>query len=101
MIYSQVNLSRLAEHVDAYGAESMAMLQQLAAGFVARGSDVITAREQALAALYGMTMREASMQSFLELFQLLGVVCLALLPLVLILRRPRPTGYAAAHAGAE
>jgi MFS transporter, DHA2 family, multidrug resistance protein len=94
--YSQVNMSRLAEHVDQYSAATRDMLQQLAHGFVASGSDIVTAQQQAMAAIYGMTVRQASLLSFLEIFQQLGVVCLIMLPLILILRRPRHGGGASA-----
>jgi MFS transporter, DHA2 family, multidrug resistance protein len=67
----------------------MAMLRQLTQGFVARGSDLVTAQQQALAGLYGITARQASALTFIQIFRLLGLVCLAMLPLILILRRPR------------
>jgi MFS transporter, DHA2 family, multidrug resistance protein len=90
--YGQVNMSRLAEHVDQYSAATRDMLQQLARGFATNGSDLVTSQQQAMAALYAMTLRQASMLSFLEIFQQLGVICLVMLPLILILRRPRHTG---------
>lgn len=89
--YGQVNAHRLVEHVDAYNPASTSMLQQLAQGFVARGSDLVTAQQQALAAIYAMTLRQASILSFIQIFRLLGIICLVMLPLVLILRRPRHT----------
>ena len=57
--------------------------------------DLVTSQQQALAAVYGIAMRQASVLSFLEIFRQLGVVCLVMLPLVLILRRPRHTSRAA------
>jgi DHA2 family multidrug resistance protein len=80
----------------------MSMLRQLTQGFVARGSDLATAQQQALMGLYGITSREASALTFIQIFRLLGVVCLAMLPLILILRRPQhTTPGAAAHIVAE
>jgi DHA2 family multidrug resistance protein len=86
--YAQVNMARLSEHVSIYDQPSMTMLRQLTQGFIARGSDVATAQQQALAGLYGMTAREASALTFIQIFRLLGLVCLAMLPLIFILRRP-------------
>jgi DHA2 family multidrug resistance protein len=97
----QINMARLVEHVTAYGEQSRAMLAQLAAGFMASGSDLVSAQQQALAALYGVTMRQASMLSFVQIFRLLGVLCLVMLPLVLILRRPGDGASVAAHAVAD
>jgi DHA2 family multidrug resistance protein len=54
----------------------------------------VTATNRAYAALFGMVQRQASMVSFVGLFQLLGMMFLALLPLVLIMRKPRGGGHA-------
>jgi MFS transporter, DHA2 family, multidrug resistance protein len=86
---AQANMARLSEHVSLYDPATMAMLRQLTQGFVARGSDLVTAQQQALAGLYGITARQASALTFIQIFRLLGLVCLAMLPLILILRRPR------------
>jgi hypothetical protein len=42
--------------------------------------------------LQGMVIQQASMVSFVMLFRLLGVVFLVMLPLVLIMKRPRGAG---------
>ena len=58
-------------------------------GFIAGGSDLTTATQQAYAALFGMVNQQASMVSFVTVFRLLGVMFLLLLPLVLVMKRPR------------
>ena len=65
------------------------MLRQMTQAFIARGGDPAMAQQQALAVLYGLTQRQASMLSFIQMFRLLGVVLLALIPLILLLHRPR------------
>ena len=87
--FGQVNMQRLSEHVDMYGAASTGMLRQMTQAFIARGGDPVMAQQQALAVLYGVTQRQASMLSFIQMFRLLGLVLLALIPLILLLRRPR------------
>jgi DHA2 family multidrug resistance protein len=62
-------------------------------GFIAAGADTVTATGQALMAMRGLLLREASMVSFVMLFRLLGVVFLLMIPLVFIMRRPK--GHAA------
>ena len=49
--------------------------------------------------LHGMLLRQASMVSFVMLFRLLGIVFLVMLPMVLIMKRPRGVSgdQAAAH----
>ena len=51
-----------------------------------------TATDRAYAALFGMVQRQASMVSFVGIFQLLGVLFLALIPLVLLMKRPKRGG---------
>jgi DHA2 family multidrug resistance protein len=88
----------LGERVTAYDPESQAMLAQLKAAFMARGVDAVTAGERAYGALHGILIQQASMVSFVWLFQLLGMIFLLLLPLILIMRRPKGrVSAAAAH----
>jgi len=88
----------LGERVTAYDPESQAMLAQLKAAFMARGVDAVTATERAYGALHGILIQQASMVSFVWLFQLLGMIFLLLLPLILIMRRPKGrVSAAAAH----
>jgi len=79
----------LGERITAYDPESQAMLAQLKAGFMARGLDAFTATERAYGALHGILIQQASMVSFVWLFRLLGIIFLLLLPLILIMRRPK------------
>jgi len=65
---------------------------------MAAGADVVTATQRAYAVLHGMLLQQASMVSFVMLFRLLGIVFLLMLPMVLIMKRPkRGGGPAAAH----
>ena len=79
----------LGAHVDAYSPATQSSLESLRQGFIASGSDPVTATQRAYAALFGAVQRQASMVSFVELFRMLGVIFLLLLPLVLLMRRPR------------
>jgi MFS transporter, DHA2 family, multidrug resistance protein len=79
----------LGEHVTAYDPTSQAMLQQLAAGFMATGADAVTATQRAYVALYGMVQRQAAMVSFVGIFRLLGLMFLIMIPLVLLMKRPK------------
>ena len=49
-------------------------------------------------ALYGMIQRQASIVSFVTLFQTLGILFLVMIPLVMLMRRPKGrAGPVAAH----
>ena len=70
--HSQATTSTLGSHVTMYDQASQSMFAQLRAGFMAAGADAVTATNRAYAALFGMVQRQASMVSFVGLFQLLG-----------------------------
>jgi hypothetical protein len=49
----------------------------------------VTATQRAYVILHGMLVQQASMVSFVMLFRLLGGIFLVMLPLVLLMRKPR------------
>jgi DHA2 family multidrug resistance protein len=81
--------SVLGEHVTAFDPNTQRMLAQMKAAFMAAGADAVTATERSYAAIAGMLARQASMVSFVMLFRLLGVLFLLLIPLVLVMKRPK------------
>jgi len=88
----------LGANVSALDAETQALFARIRDGFVSAGADVTTATQQAYGALFGIVQRQAAIVSFVSLFELLAVVCIGILPLVLLMRRPRGGhGPAAAH----
>lgn len=94
----QRTTSLLGAHVTGYDSTSQAMFMQIRAGFIASGADAVTATNRAYAALFGMVQRQAAIVSFVTLFQLLAILFLSLVPLVLLMKRPRGrAGVTAAH----
>jgi len=91
--YGQV----LGEHVTIYSETSRQTFETLRQGFIAGGTDPVTATQKTYAALQGMVLRQATMVSFVDVFRLLGVMFLVLLPLVLLMRRPKGQAPAGAH----
>jgi DHA2 family multidrug resistance protein len=88
----------LGSNVTAYDATARAMFEQTRAGFIAGGADPVTATNRTYGALFGMVQRQASMVSFVAIFQALGLLFLVMVPLVLLMRRPKRRGEApAAH----
>jgi len=81
-------INRLGESVHPYNPGARALLYQLRAGFIARGSDVTTATKRAYAAAFGLVEQHAAMLSFVQIFRFLGFVFLVLIPLILIMRNP-------------
>jgi MFS transporter, DHA2 family, multidrug resistance protein len=86
---AQFNQSVLGAHVTPYDPAPRQMLSQAQAMLVRNGADPMTANRQAVAMLYGEVQRQASVLSFLTVFRVIGIVFLAIIPLVLILRKPK------------
>ncbi len=82
----------LGSNVTPYDPASRSMFLQMRGAFMAAGADAATATNRAYAALFGMVQRQASMVSFVGIFQLLGILFIALIPLVLLMQRPRRGG---------
>jgi DHA2 family multidrug resistance protein len=97
--HSQATYVTLGANVSAYDPASQTMVRQLQGAFMAAGADPATATSRAYAALAGMVHRQATMVSFVGIFQLMGVMFIALVPLVLLMKRPgkRADPAAAAH----
>jgi DHA2 family multidrug resistance protein len=94
----QIHTNVLGAHVDVYSPQARALLEQLRAAFMARGSDLVTATRQAQAAVFGLVRRQAAMLSFTDVFRLMALLFVALLPLLLLMKAPRAgRGPAAAH----
>ena len=94
----QVYYQTLGTNVDPYNPASQAMLERLRGGFLSSGADPVTASHQALAAVAGLVHRQAAIVSFVEIFRLLGIMFLILIPLVFLMKRPAGRGGpAAAH----
>jgi DHA2 family multidrug resistance protein len=97
--HTQSTTSLFGANVTATDPTSQSLFLQLRSAFMAAGSDIVTATDRAYAAVFGMVQRQASIVSFVGLFQLLGIIFLAVIPLVILMKRPRsgPSGAAAAH----
>jgi DHA2 family multidrug resistance protein len=95
----QTNAALLGEHVNVYDPATASVFEQMRNGFMAGGADAVSATNQAYVALYGMIQRQASMVSFVNIFRLLGMVFIVMIPLVMIMRKPKGAAppEAAAH----
>jgi MFS transporter, DHA2 family, multidrug resistance protein len=93
----QSTTALLGANVTPYDTGSQSMLAQLQAAFMAAGADSVTATNRAYAAVFGMVQRQASMVAFVGIFQLMGFIFIALVPLVLLMKRPKGGGHVSAH----
>ena len=90
--HTQATTNMLGANVNIYSPAAQATFARVRAGFIASGSDPTTATDRAMAAMFGMVQRQASMVSFVSIFQLLGFLFIALLPLLLLMKRPKHQG---------
>jgi DHA2 family multidrug resistance protein len=79
-------------NVDAYSPAARGAFESARNMFMARGADLTTATERAYASLFASVQQQAAMVSFVTIFRLLGVIFLLLLPLVLLMKKPRGGG---------
>src|SRR5262249_59404312 len=94
---TQAYVNILGANVDPYSAATRRAFDAARAGFIAAGADITTAPQRAYAALFGPVPQQAHMVSFVQLFRLLGVIFLVLIPLILLMKRPRGGPSPGAH----
>lgn len=100
--YTQQAKAVLAEHVTAYDAASIERMGAMTRGFVARGMDAAGARQLAYTMIDRQLGAQASVIAFGKVFLLSGLILLATLPLLFIVRRAQPKrGAAPAMVHAE
>ena len=87
---TQMHQSRLIGNITAGNLQTGKMLRGMQTWFHANGVDNYVASRRAWAALYGMVQQHASMLSFVDAFWIMGVIFVAMLPFVLLLRYSRP-----------
>jgi MFS transporter, DHA2 family, multidrug resistance protein len=90
----QANQVTLIRHVTPYSFQTNQMLQQLQQAYIAAHGSTVGALHQAQAELYAVVQQQAAVLSYLDAFWLVGAVLVAMIPLVLLLRKPRPGGAA-------
>ncbi len=86
----QANQVTLIRHVTPYSTPTTLVLHALQQKFAAAHASAAGALHQAEAELYAMVQQQAAVVSYIDAFWLLGAVLLAMIPLVLLLRRPQP-----------
>ena len=84
----QEYMNVMGAHVTPFSEAARNALESARQGFLAAGADAATATQRAYAAVFGTVQRHATMVAFVDVFRLLGMIFLLLLPLVLLMRRP-------------
>jgi MFS transporter, DHA2 family, multidrug resistance protein len=92
---AQFHQSRLAAHLDPANPRLQQMLHGATGALQSRSG--VKALQQAYALLQFNVQRQATMLSYIDNFYVLAVVSLCLIPLVLLVKKPRKAGAIAVH----
>ncbi len=94
----QIHHSRLAEHTVPSSIQYQQVLKQVTDYFIAHGSSLAQAQQQAFAWIGQQVQLQASLLAYIDVFWTLMLVSAAAVPLALILRSTTPSaGAGAAH----
>jgi DHA2 family multidrug resistance protein len=87
---AQKHQANLIENLSPINPRYRDMLQGITGALHIHGSSAATASQQAQTLLYGELQRQAAMLSFIDVFWILGALCLGMIPLVLIMKKAPP-----------
>ncbi len=94
---TQAHTARLIEHVNPFSLAYQKVLAGFTATFTSSGSTTPEAAAKATGMVYGLVQRQAAMLAFLDDFKFLGIVFLIVLPVLLLLKRPKGAVSAPVH----
>ncbi|SPF38604.1 Drug resistance transporter, EmrB/QacA subfamily [Candidatus Sulfopaludibacter sp. SbA4] len=94
----QYHTHLLGADVTPFNPQTQVYLKGIQGNMVAHGADPSTAMHRAYGTIWGMVQRQASMQAFVDTFLMMSVIFLLVLPLLLVMKRPKHhSGPAAMH----
>jgi MFS transporter, DHA2 family, multidrug resistance protein len=88
--HTQEHINILGAHVNPYSQQAQGAVQGATTMFGSAGGGQGT--QQAFGSIWGMVQRQASALAFFDAFRLLGVIFICMLPLILLMRRPKKRG---------
>jgi len=95
---AQFHQARMMEHVNDFSAAYHNMLNGTQVKLISAGSTAAHASAQAHGMIYHTIQRQAAMLAFIDNFKMLGVVFFAVIPILVLMRKPRvPAGGVPVH----
>jgi DHA2 family multidrug resistance protein len=88
-VRSAAHYLHLSEDVTTYSSTTMDRVRMFSQGFMAKGFDAITATKTAYAMLFRLINQQATMLTYRDIFVLLGVFFMAIIPLLLIFKKDK------------
>jgi len=89
---TQAHQARLMEGVNAMNPAYGNMVNGTTASLMTHGASHAQATAQAHGMVMGMVQRQAAMMAFLDNFKLLGIIFFAVMPIMVLLKRPKMQG---------
>ncbi len=86
---TQFHQAQLMDHVDSFSLPFQKVFHAMTVSFATGGSSGPGAMSQAYHAIYATVQRQAAMLAFIDDFKMLGVVFFAVIPVLILMRRPR------------
>jgi MFS transporter, DHA2 family, multidrug resistance protein len=90
--WAQVHQNDLLNRLTPYNPGYESMLNSTARTLETAGSNATQALQQAHGLLYNELIRQASIVSYVNVFWVLGMTCLGMIPLMFLMKRMRPRG---------
>jgi DHA2 family multidrug resistance protein len=95
---TQFHQTRRIDHVNNLNPAVRTMTNSTTLRLISHGSNAAVAAIRSHGMIYNMVQRQAAMLAFLDNFKFLGTVFLAVIPVLLLMRKPRvPAGGAPVH----
>jgi DHA2 family multidrug resistance protein len=85
----QTHINILGEHVYPQSGVARHMMESMKAHFMSQGSSAATATRQAYGAIWGTVQHQAAMLAYDDTFLFLAFIFVAMIPFLLLLRKPR------------
>jgi len=89
---AQFHMARLTERANELSAAYHNTLNGIQLRLVSAGSTAANASAQAHGMIYGTIQRQAAMLAFLDNFKMLGITFLVVIPILVLMRRPKMRG---------
>ena len=86
---TQFHQAHLAEHVNNLNPALATMTNGTTARLISYGSSAAHATAQAQGMVYNLVQRQSAMLAFIDNFKMLGVIFLAVIPVLLLMKKPR------------
>jgi MFS transporter, DHA2 family, multidrug resistance protein len=86
----QVHINNLGANIYAQNPGAQQMMNSMKANFMSQGSSAAKATQQAYESVWGMVLRQAAMLSYNDTFLFLAMMFVLMIPLLFLLRKPKP-----------